>query len=235
MKEVSPVRSSGGVGFCSILSAGGRSEGTPCLPFVLSLPRGDLLWGLTRMSGLSFRRRVGLIGVGALFFALVLPLTAASAGTSAKAIPAQGSKTVTINPKLVWNDTGASVQSGGFVNLNASGLINVRNGNPGFSNSPAGQSSADPGCIAGPTTYGPGWTANGLPCWSLIGKIGQNGTPFAVGNSLTYTVPNGVSGELYLGINDNYFPDNSGSWTVVITGFFCIIGPGGTCPPGTAG
>jgi len=63
----------------------------------------------------------------------------------------------------------------------------------------------------------PAYPAPGLPCWSLIGKIGASGTPFEVGTSLDYTVPTGVSGELYVGVNDNDLSDNSGSWTVMIS------------------
>jgi len=50
-----------------------------------------------------------------------------------------------------------------------------------------------------------------LACWSLIGKIGQNGTPFQVGTSLTNFTAH-VSGELFLGVNDNILRDNTGSW-----------------------
>ena len=54
----------------------------------------------------------------------------------------------------------------------------------------------------------------GLPCWSLIGRIG-NGSPFEVGDGGIYTVANG---ELYLGVNDDptAFGDNSGYWTVAM-------------------
>jgi hypothetical protein len=49
-----------------------------------------------------------------------------------------------------------------------------------------------------------------------VGKIGANGTPFEVGSSFVLTVPSAASGELYLGVNDNNYPDNSGSWTSLI-------------------
>lgn len=53
------------------------------------------------------------------------------------------------------------------------------------------------------------WAA---PCWSLIARIG-NGSPFEVGTSTQVVT---TAGELYLGVNDNNFSDNSGSWTVRI-------------------
>jgi RHS repeat-associated protein len=54
----------------------------------------------------------------------------------------------------------------------------------------------------------------GLACWSLVGRIGADGTPFDVGSAATI---NASAGELYLGVNDNFYSDNSGSWTVEIT------------------
>lgn len=59
-----------------------------------------------------------------------------------------------------------------------------------------------------------GFDAPGLACWSLIGQIGPNGTPFQVGSSFSMPAP--ASGQLYLGVNDNYYPDNTGKWTAVI-------------------
>ena len=53
-----------------------------------------------------------------------------------------------------------------------------------------------------------------LPCYSLVGQIG-NGTPFLVGKSLKDYMSTS-SGELYLGVNDDYYPDNTGSWTATI-------------------
>ncbi|HEY0798928.1 MAG TPA: hypothetical protein VGD50_07245, partial [Candidatus Baltobacteraceae bacterium] len=63
---------------------------------------------------------------------------------------------------------------------------------------------------------GPAYPAPGLPCWSLIGKIGANGAPFEVGSNFSYTVPLGTSGELFLGVNDNFIQDNTGAWIVTI-------------------
>lgn len=43
------------------------------------------------------------------------------------------------------------------------------------------------------------------------------GTPFAIGNLGIVSVPAGATG-LQLGVNDNKFSDNLGSWTIQITG-----------------
>jgi len=53
-----------------------------------------------------------------------------------------------------------------------------------------------------------------LPCWSLMGRIGTNGKPFQVGRSKDLVVTQ--SGELFLGVNDSYYPDNRGSWVATV-------------------
>lgn len=64
----------------------------------------------------------------------------------------------------------------------------------------------------------------GVPCESLVAFIGQtppqapaspSATVFEVGSSDTVSVTTG--GSLYLSVNDNYFPDNSGSFVVTVT------------------
>jgi RHS repeat-associated protein len=56
--------------------------------------------------------------------------------------------------------------------------------------------------------------ANGLPCWSLIGRFGSSGEAFEVGDSVDFQA---TGGEFYLGVNDNYYPDNTGSWSATIS------------------
>jgi hypothetical protein len=169
------------------------------------------------MNGQSFRRRVGFSAAGALLLALVLPVTTASAATSAKA--ATTPQTVTVPATQPWTDTHISLSKGTVSFKRASGTINVSSGNPDFTNTPAGKGPADPNCIASPNTkWGGGWIVMGLPCWSLIGKIGNNGTPFEVGKGIT-NHPVSNPGELYLGVNDqsDSFVDNSGSWKVQVS------------------
>jgi hypothetical protein len=50
---------------------------------------------------------------------------------------------------------------------------------------------------------------------ALIGKIGENGDPFFIGGS-TQGIRVRGGGRLFLGINDDYLQDNSGSLRVVI-------------------
>ena len=55
----------------------------------------------------------------------------------------------------------------------------------------------------------------------LVGTFANSGgqivgTPFAIGNLGTVTVPTGAT-QLQLGMNDNLYGDNSGSWNIQIT------------------
>ena len=165
------------------------------------------------------RRILILIVVLAIPLSLIAGPTvqAASAHVSTPASDTRASqKTVIVPATQQWTDTGTALQAG-TVSFKASGTINVQSGNPLFTNTPAGQGPADPGCIGNSDTpWGDDWTAEGLPCWSLIGRIGD-GSPFEIGDGGTFTVSS--PGELYLGVNDqaDAFGDNSGYWTVSVT------------------
>ena len=108
-----------------------------------------------------------------------------------------------------WTDTGITVQAGDRLTITAAGEIYVSaasaNEGPG----------GNPACT--PYTTYPAQSAQfpapGLPCWSLIGRIG-GGAPFEVGGSAQLTA---TSGDLYLGVNDDSFTGNSGSWSATIT------------------
>jgi len=49
---------------------------------------------------------------------------------------------------------------------------------------------------------------------ALIGRIGPNGQPFAIGNQTSIVAP--AAGILYLGVNDDGFGDNKGGFQVVV-------------------
>jgi alpha-tubulin suppressor-like RCC1 family protein len=110
-----------------------------------------------------------------------------------------------------WTDTGTAITAGQQVRVNAFGEIYVgAESNPALDNqTPNGQPW--PACATGTVVT---FTAPGLSCWSLIGEIGQGGPAFEVGSSITFTAT--ASGEFYLGVNDNVFGDNQGSWGVTI-------------------
>jgi hypothetical protein len=122
----------------------------------------------------------------------------------------QARLSVPIDVTVPWNDTGISIAAGDDLTISSSGTFNWgQNCTSNCTASPNGEPWSN--CKNDTLTF----SAPGLSCWSLVGKIGENGAPFEVGTSITIEGP--ASGELYLGINDNYYQDNSGSLTATIS------------------
>jgi hypothetical protein len=144
-------------------------------------------------------------GISAAIRALVGAATTPPNGTEA---------TITVPGNQPWTDTGLDLNQGDQVTITASGTIKIAPEDPG--KTPAG----DPSCV-GPTgrkidPTSETWLTPGLTCWSLVGRIGEDGALFEVGTSLGFPVE--TAGRLYLGVNDETgrFGNNSGSWTVDI-------------------
>jgi PA-IL-like protein/EF hand domain-containing protein len=102
-----------------------------------------------------------------------------------------------------WTDTGIWIQAGDVVTLNAQGSMRLSMNRNDVS-SPAGAQS--------------GRRANNAPvrnaaAGALLMRI-DNGAPVVVGNGRTIRAT--ASGELFLGINDDYTEDNRGSYRVSV-------------------
>ena len=129
--------------------------------------------------------------------------TTGTAPASAAISPNGGTMTVEANQP--WTPTGLTVQKGQRFTITATGTIQL---------SPNQNDSAGP---AGSTT---GRRATSAPlarmlAGELIAKIGDNGRPFPIGSSTTITMP--ASGQLFFGVNDDGFNDNTGSFQVTIS------------------
>jgi hypothetical protein len=123
--------------------------------------------------------------------------------------PGTGTQSVSVKTAIVrgnqpWTSSGVLLDAGAVVAIAASGGVSMGAGWPLMS--PAGK---QPNCD-GRT----GFPAPHLPCWSLIGRIGPDGTIFYVGSGTTLRAPR--RGELLLGVNDDQVGDNSGSWTATV-------------------
>ena len=134
-------------------------------------------------------------------------LAAAYAAQAGGDVPAG----IAIAPAQPWTDASTQVTQGQTYTITASGILNYSGSDPRAVAPPAGR--FDPNCLPG-QVHG-GFAAPQLPCWSLIGKIGADGVPFEVGYGRTIVAP--ASGELFLGVNDNNYPDNSGGWVASIS------------------
>ncbi|MDP9333666.1 MAG: hypothetical protein M3Q30_10200 [Actinomycetota bacterium] len=148
--------------------------------------------------------------VFALCLMLVPQMPAASAATAAPIVTH-----ISVAPRQVWTNTGVALRSGDAVTIRASGRIHFGD-SPIDKLTPAGIRRGTP-CNAITSHKGPGatvWPAPQLDCWALIGRIGV-GPPFAIGNARTFRVA--TKGVLALGVNDNYLPDNSGTWKATVS------------------
>lgn len=146
-----------------------------------------------------------------LFLFSVLPcVLVGAAATSTSAAADDSSVTISVPAAEPWAETDVDVSIGESVSIVASGSIHISTTGPGTT--PAGEA----GCVASTNPVEPAepFLAPGLTCWSLVGRIG-GGPAFEVGDGTSFIATS--SGELNLSVNDNYFSDNSGAWTVTIT------------------
>jgi hypothetical protein len=112
-------------------------------------------------------------------------------------------RSVTVDARTAWTDAGIDVRSGQPLYFSATGQVrwgpNRRDSAGGERNSPYNQNRPMPDRSAA----------------ALIGKIGENGDPFFIGDDREAIRLRG-SGRLFLGINDDYLGDNSGTLRVLI-------------------
>jgi hypothetical protein len=128
----------------------------------------------------------------------------ATTGTTGIASTSAVAGAITVQANQPWTSTGITVRKGQRVTFSTTGEV---------------QLSDDPNDIAGPAgaksgrRIASGPLPNG-PAGALVGRIGPNGAPFAIGNATFIPAP--ASGVLYLGINDDGFADNRGNYQVVV-------------------
>ena len=110
---------------------------------------------------------------------------------------------VNVSAREPWTDTGIEVRPGQEIYFRADGEVrwgpNRRDGAAGEKNSPRNAARPLPDRAAA----------------ALIGRVGENGDPFFIGDDLSPVRTRGA-GRLYLGINDDFFGDNTGTLRVVI-------------------
>ncbi|HVN03862.1 MAG TPA: hypothetical protein VMT86_05550 [Bryobacteraceae bacterium] len=80
-------------------------------------------------------------------------------------------------------------------------------------NNPGSSGTVEPSYYVDPATYP-------IYLGELVGVFADSsgdivGTPFAIGDSLSFTIPSGAT-QLLLGVNDDIYSDNQGSYTMSI-------------------
>ncbi|HEX5097248.1 MAG TPA: hypothetical protein VFX21_14575 [Acidimicrobiia bacterium] len=119
-----------------------------------------------------------------------------------------------MNATRTFNDSGLDVAAGDTVAITAEGNIEFKAGEPSTRVGPEGMPldeckarlRKDRDLIL---------PAPGQPCWSLIGRVGEKGTPFGIGKSNAVVAKD--NGALFLGVNDGQPGDNGGSWKATVT------------------
>lgn len=115
-----------------------------------------------------------------------------------------GQTGITVSARQAWTPTGVTVREGQTVTFNTTGEIKL------------GPEETDTATAAG-STAGRYAARAPLPrslAGALIGKIGENGKPFGIGNQTSVPMP--ASGQLFLGINDDELNNNQGEFRVEI-------------------
>ena len=117
--------------------------------------------------------------------------------------PGMRERQLQVDSRTAWTDAGIEVRSGQQILFTATGEVrwgpNRRDGAAGERNSPVNRSRPMPDRNAA----------------ALIGRIGENGDPFFIGDTKE-AIRVRASGRLFLGLNDDYLGDNSGSLRVVV-------------------
>ena len=120
-------------------------------------------------------------------------------GTEASRTPE--TVTLVVDGTQMWTDAGVDVRAGDRIAVTASGQVfhNERDsiGPEGFRNEPH---------LSTPFSE--------LNHAALIGRIGENGSGFYLGESATITAE--ADGRLYLGINDGGLENNRGYWDATV-------------------
>jgi hypothetical protein len=129
----------------------------------------------------------------------------APAGQAAQAgAPAAAPGAITVQGGQPWTDTGIIVARGERVQFNASGDIMIAaNASSGVGGSPAA------------TVPNGNYPVRNAPVGALIARIGSGPAFLIGGNNQPITMP--AAGRLMLGVNDDHFPDNTGTYSVSIT------------------
>jgi hypothetical protein len=112
---------------------------------------------------------------------------------------------IVVRGNTAWTDTGLTLRAGESFRVAPTGRVSFAR---------AGDTVAEPD---GNASYrNEQFPVPDMPAGALIGKIGVNGRPFAVG-SAPEPFQLRQAGRLYLGVNDTIFDDNSGSFRVTVT------------------
>ena len=110
---------------------------------------------------------------------------------------------VSVDSAIGWKDTGIEVRAGQTLYFSATGRVRW---GPGRQDGPSGE---------GHSPYNATRPIPGRPAAALIGRTGESNDYFFIGDEKG-AIRVQSAGRLYLGVNDDYLQDNSGSFRVTV-------------------
>jgi small nuclear ribonucleoprotein (snRNP)-like protein len=140
-------------------------------------------------------------GARSVFAGILQGSTPGAAGTTGQEPPPSGAIVVPANRD--WTDTYITVRRGDRLSFEVSGDVK-------FGTAP--EQTAGPNGTS--KTAGPGFPVPAVGVGALVARVG-NSQPFAIGNN-TEPITMPAAGRLFLGVNDDNHPDNSGSFNVIV-------------------
>lgn len=102
-----------------------------------------------------------------------------------------------------WVATGLTVRKGDLVSFTTSGEVQLSD------------NAADRAKAPGMARVAPGAPLPTVNAGALVGRIGNNGMPFGIGDQASVPMPD--AGMLYLAVNDDERGDNAGEFIVVVS------------------
>ena len=108
-----------------------------------------------------------------------------------------------VDSAVGWKDTGIVVRAGQTLYFSATGRVRW---GPGRQDGPSGEDHSP---------YNATRPIPGRPGAALIGRIGESNDYFFIGDEMG-AIRVQSAGRLYLGVNDDYLQDNSGSFRVTV-------------------
>src|SRR5262249_32671367 len=112
-------------------------------------------------------------------------------------------RSVSVDSWTAWSDSGIDVRGGQTLYFSATGRVRW---GPNRQDGPAGERNSP---------NNPNRPIPGRPAAALIGRVGDSNDYFFIGDD-EGAIRMRASGRLYLGVNDDYLKDNTGSFRVTV-------------------
>ena len=144
---------------------------------------------------------------GSFLFFLIFPIEISAQDVTQNTFFAY-SKVVVVSAEQQWTNTNIDIVSGEDITIIVDGIAS-------HGSAPSPQYLGWTGPERWGAEFSPSFPAPNISAFSIIGKIGELGTPFYIGKAISYKV--NKSGRLYLGFNDDNFSNNYGYYIAFIT------------------